>query len=126
VAEQDDWTVERHLASASPHSVELVDRFIALVEACGPFTYHPSKTTITLKGTRRGFAGVGPRRYGIAGYLDLMRPVEDDPRITNVTPYTKRLFVHSYRIETAAQLDEGFAALVAEAYAVGAGEHLRT
>jgi hypothetical protein len=65
----------------------------------------------------------GTGRHRPAGYLDLQRAVED-PRITNVSPYTKRLFVHHFRIRSAEEMDEEFAGWVREAYAVGAGEHL--
>ncbi|WP_240482341.1 DUF5655 domain-containing protein [Microbacterium sediminis] len=83
----------------------------------------PSKSSITFKGTRRGFAGARPTAKGIRVYLDLQRAI-DDPRVQNVAPYTSRLFVHHLTITSPAQLDEEFAGWVAEAYAVGAGAHL--
>lgn len=104
--------------------VALYGRFIELTEACGPFTYAVGKTAITLKGTRRGFAGASFRRAGaLTGYLDLQRVVAD-PRIRQATPYTARLFVHHVRIERPDQLDATFAGWLAEAHAVGAGAHL--
>lgn len=112
-----------HLAGQPESSIELYRQFVRLVEACGPFHYAVSKTSITFKGTRRGFAGARPFQHGLRGYLDLQRAVED-PRIINVSPYTKRLFVHHYRIATPDQLDDEFAGWIREAYAVGAGAHL--
>jgi hypothetical protein len=82
------WTVERHLQGKPPQIVELYRRFIELAVACGPFSYAVSKTSITLKGTRRGFAGALPKERGLVGYLDLQRTVED-PRIVSWSPYTK-------------------------------------
>ena len=117
------WTVEDHLAGKPESSVALYRQFVRLVEACGPFSYAVSKTSITFKGSRRGFAGARPDAIGVRGYLDLQRAVED-PRFTNVSPYTKRLFVHHFRIRSAEEMDEDFAGWVHEAYAVGAGEHL--
>jgi hypothetical protein len=118
------WTVDDHLRGKAPEAVALFERFVALIAACGPFTYAPAKTTVTFKGTRRGFAGARPTDRGVlAGYLDLERTVAD-PRITHVSPYTKRLFVHQFRLATLEQLDAEFADWVAEAYAVGAGAHL--
>ena len=120
----DEWTVEDHLRGKPPAAVALFESFVALVTACGPFTYAPAKTMITFKGTRRGFAGARPTVQGrLSGYLDLQRVVTD-PRISNVSPYTKRLFVHHYRIDDPGQLDEVFAGWLGEAYAVGAGAHL--
>ena len=49
----------------------------------------------------------------------------EDPRFISCAPYTKRLFVHQVRITSAAELDETFAELVAEAYQVGQGAHMR-
>jgi hypothetical protein len=119
----DEWTVQRHLDGAAPDVIALYEQFIALAGQCGPFTYRVTKTSITLKGTRRGFAGATPRRGALRGYLDLTRQVSD-PRILSNSPYTKRLYVHQYRITALDQLDGQFAGWLAEAYAVGQGAHL--
>jgi hypothetical protein len=119
----DDWTVERHLADKSDVVRDLYCRFIDLVEACGPFTYNVTMTAISLKGTRRGFAGAKPKAQTLDGYLDLQQVVRD-PRILRSSPYTQRLFVHQFRITSAGQLDERFAGWVREAYEVGAGAHI--
>jgi hypothetical protein len=123
--EMDDseWTVERHLAGASDDAIALYRRFIELAEACGPFTYAVSKSAITLKGTRRGFAGIRTRARGVRGYLDLQREIADR-RITRSEPYTKRLFVHHFALASIEEMDDEFAGWLGEAYAVGAGEHL--
>ena len=118
-----DWTVDDHLAGQPESSVALYREFVRLVESCGPFSYAVSKTSITFKGSRRGFAGARPHAAGLRGYLDLQRVVED-PRITNVSPYTKRLFVHHFRVCAPDELDDTFASWIREAYAVGAGAHL--
>jgi hypothetical protein len=64
-----------------------------------------------------------PTEQGLTAYLDLQRRVED-PRISNVAPYGKRLFVHHLRITAPNQLDDEVAGWVREAYAVGQGAHL--
>jgi hypothetical protein len=112
-----------HLAGKPDDVVALYERFITLVEACGPFSYRVTKTAITLKGRRRGFAGAKPKARSLDGYLDLQREVVD-PRILSASPYTRRLFVHQFRVVTLDQLDDEFATWVREAYAVGAGAHL--
>lgn len=119
----DEWTVERHLAGRTAEVVALYGRFIELAEACGPFTYSVAKSAITLNGERRGFAGASPGRDRLDGYLDLQRSVTD-PRIRRSAPYTKRLFVLHFRVTALDQLDDEFAGWVAEAYAVGRGDHL--
>ena len=119
----EEWTIERHLQDKPEQIVALYNRFIQLAEACGPFVYSVAKSAITLKGSRRGFAGVTPRQSSLAGYLDLQRRVVD-PRITRSSPYTKRLFVHHFRVAALEELDDEFGALLCEAYAVGQGAHL--
>jgi hypothetical protein len=115
--------VEDHLRDRPEASVALWHAFVELIRRCGEFSVSPSKSTVTFKGSRRGFAGARPDGRGIVGYLDLQRQVRD-PRITNVSPYTARLFVHHFRITAPEQLDDTFAGWVAEAYAVGQGAHL--
>jgi hypothetical protein len=117
------WTVEDHLRDRPAAVVALYRRFVELVQACGPFDYAVSKTGITFKGSRRGFAGAKPKAGSLDGYLDLQRRVED-PRIRRASPYTKRLVVHQFRISAPEQLDEEFAGWVREAYQVGQGGHL--
>ena len=120
----DDWTVERHLRDKPEQVVYLYRRFIELVEACGPFAYTDTKTAITLKGSRRGFTGLAPKDASLDGYLDLQRRIED-VRIQRSSPYTKRLWVHHFRIVSPSELDDVFAGWLREAYAVGEGQHLR-
>jgi hypothetical protein len=120
-----DWSVQRHLDGLPEDIVGLYNRFISLVQECGPFTYCVTKTAITLKGSRRGFAGAKPKSRWLDGYLDMRMPVHD-PRIRRVSPYTKRLYVHQFRVTESSQLDSDFAGWITEAYAVGAGMHLES
>lgn len=117
------WTVEDHLAGQPAGSVALYRRFVEMLEECGPFSYSVSKTIITFKGVRRGFAGARPTRRGLSAYLDLQRVIEDR-RVISAAPYTRRLFVHQIRLTGPEDLDEEFRAWVREAYAVGQGAHL--
>jgi len=119
----EEWTVERHLRGKPEQVLALYNRFIRLAEACGPFSYSVTKSAITLKGSRRGFAGVTPRQSSIVGYLDLQRRVVD-ARIQRSSPYTKRLFVHRFRVVALDELDDEFASWLGESYAVGQGVHL--
>ncbi len=118
------WTVEDHLERKPASVVELYNRFVELMEACGPVVVSVSKTAITFKGSRRGFAGAKPMSRSLDGYLDLQRRV-NDPRIRRADPYTKRLFVHHFRVTKPDDLDEEFAGWVREAYVVGTGGHLK-
>jgi Domain of unknown function (DUF5655) len=118
-----EWTVAAHLEGCDATVIRLYERFVELVQACGEFEVTVSKTAISFKGTRRGFAGAKPKQRWLDGYLDLQRPVAD-PRIRRASSYTKRLFVHQFRVTGVDQLDEEFAGWVREAYAVGQGRHL--
>jgi hypothetical protein len=117
------WTVDDHLRDRDPAVIRLYERFVELVKACGPFELSVSKTAITFKGSRRGFAGAKPKVRWLDGYLDLQRRVKD-PRIRTASPFTKRLFVHQFRVTALDQLDEQFAGWVREAYEVRIGHHL--
>jgi Domain of unknown function (DUF5655) len=119
----DEWTIERHLQDKPAYVVALYHRFIQLAEACGPFDYAVAKTAVSLKGSRRGFAGAVPTRTSLDGHLDLQRQVSD-PRIRRSSPYTRRLFVHHFRVRSLDELDDEFGRWIAEAYAVGQGAHL--
>lgn len=121
--EPDVWTVQRHLEGKPEASVAMFHRFVELVGACGPYEVSPSKSSVTFKGTRRGFAGARPTASGLVVYLDLQRALES-PRVRNVSPYTSRLFVHHLTLASLDEFDDELAGWVAEAYAVGAGAYL--
>jgi hypothetical protein len=119
------WTVDDHLRDVAPDHVVLYRRFEAIVFECGPVRVSPSKTTITFKGLRRGFAGARPTRHGLRGYLDPTRSAVEDPLIISSSPYTSRLHVNQYRLTCIEELDDTFTDLIREAYQVGQGAHLR-
>jgi hypothetical protein len=118
----DDWSVERHLAGRPADVVELYGRFVELIAGCGPYTLSVTKTAISFKGSRRGFAGAKPRVSCLDGFLDLQRAVMDE-RILRISPYTQKLLVHQFRITSIGQMDISFRTWVEEAYQVGAGAH---
>ncbi len=117
-------TVEEHLVGRSPEVVELFNLFTEGVCRCGPFEFAPIRGQVGFR-VQRIFAGVRLGKSGLKGYIDLMRRV-DSPRFRNITPYTKRLFVHSFTITTPDAFDDEFQGLLHETYAVGQGKHLRT
>ncbi|HEX3787654.1 MAG TPA: DUF5655 domain-containing protein [Pseudonocardiaceae bacterium] len=121
-----DWTVADHLRGRPENAVAMYQKFVELVGSCGPFAFSPSKTIITFKGTRRGFAGARPTASGLLiGYLDLQRVVTG-PQINSAAPYTRRLFTHQFRISAFDQFDDAFAGWVMESYLVGQGAHLNS
>lgn len=119
-----EWTVEDHLRAGNERTIALYRRVEELILSFGPGSVSVSKTTITFKGTRRGFAGARPTQRGVAGYFDLMREIPPDPRIRSISPYGRNLFVHHFLLGEEGDLDEAFAGWLEEAYAVGCGAHL--
>lgn len=117
------YTLDGHLAGKPAASLVLYERFVAAVEACGPFEHSITKGSIGFRGPRRVFAGVMPTAKGLRGYMDIPRAV-DDARFSTVTPYTNNLFVHAFHLKSLDQFDDDFASWIKEAYAVGQGEHL--
>jgi hypothetical protein len=118
---EDVWTVERHREAGTDSGRALFDRFVEIVESCGPFTYAVAKTTVTFKGARRGFAGARPNGDRLQGYFDVNRRI-DDPRIVSIAPYQKDLFVHQFRVDSLDQLDDDFVGWIEAAYdQVGCG-----
>jgi Domain of unknown function (DUF5655) len=115
-----DW----HMASGTPQSRAMYSRFIEMLDAIGPYTVHPAKSTITFKGSRRGFCGAHPKGQMLVGYFDLMRDLGPDSRIRSISPYTTRLFVHQFRLAKLDEMDKTFQHWLVEAYGIGRGEHL--
>ena len=118
----DVWTIDRHLEGGSDHGRALFQRFVDIVAACGEYTTSVAKTTITFKGSRRGFAGARPKGDRLQGYFDVTYRVAD-PRIRSVAPYQKELFVHHFRVDSLEQMDDEFVRWIADAYhQVGCGK----
>ena len=119
-----EWTVEDHLRAGNERTIALYRRVEQLIRSFGPGSMSVSKTTITFKGPRRGFAGARPTQKGLVGYFDLMREIPPDPRIRSVSPYGRNLFVHHYLLAEDGDLDDAFVGWLEEAYAIGCGAHL--
>ena len=119
------WRVEDHLSMGTEASVALWRELERVILGFGPVSLAVSKTTVTFKGSRRGFAGARPKGDAVVGYFDLMRSLgTDDRRITHVSPYEQRLFVHRFRLSSVQDLDAEFVGWLRDAYGVGCGAHL--
>jgi len=114
--------LDHHFEDHGPEVRALFEAFLAAVRRLGPVTVLPEKTRIAFQ-TRMSFAQLTPRKQGFAGHLVLARAVVD-PRFHKVETFSRRNHVHHFRLTDPAQLDAGFLAFLAEAYAVGNQEHL--
>lgn len=99
------------------------DRALAVVEALGPVEVLAEKTRIALH-VRMSFAAFMPRRQWLAGHLVLARHIAS-PRFSRVETISARNIVHQFRLDAPDDVDDEFAAWLAEAYRVGIQEHLR-
>jgi Domain of unknown function (DUF5655) len=115
--------LDRHFAGGSPVVRATFDRVLAVVEQLGPVTVLPEKTRIALQ-VRMSFAAFMPRRHWLTGHLVLARRI-DSPRFCKVETYSPRNVLHAFRLAAPDEVDAEFAGWLAEAYRVGAQEHLR-
>ena len=115
--------LDRHFARASPQVRAAFDAALAAVRAVGPVTVLPEKTRIALQ-VRMSFAAFMPRREWLNGHLVLARRI-DSPRFTRIDVFSPRNVLHAFRLTGPADVDQEFAGWLAEAYRVGAQEHLR-
>jgi hypothetical protein len=114
--------LDRHFAPAEPVVRATFDRVLSVVAALGPFEVLPERTRIALH-ARMSFAAFMPRRRWLNGHLVLARYLES-PRFLRVDTISARNVVHLFRLNSPADVDEEFAAWLAEAYQVGVQAHL--
>jgi Domain of unknown function (DUF5655) len=115
--------LDRHFARASPQVRATFDAVLAAVARVGPVQVLAEKTRIALQ-VRMSFAAFMPRRDWLNGHLVLARRI-DSPRFLRVDTLSPRNVVHAFRLTAPTEVDEEFAGWLAEAYQVGAQQHLR-
>jgi Domain of unknown function (DUF5655) len=115
--------LDQHFARVSPQVRATFDAVLAAVCAVGPVQVLAEKTRIALQ-VRMSFAAFMPRRNWLNGHLVLARRI-DSPRFLRIDTFSARNVVHAFRLAAPADVDEEFTAWLAEAYQVGAQQHLR-
>ena len=115
--------LDRHFARSGPQVRAAFDAALACVRAVGPVQVLAEKTRIALQ-VRMSFAAFMPRRDWLNGHLVLARRI-DSPRFLRVETFSPRNVLHAFRLSGPDEVDAEFAAWLAEAYRVGAQEHLR-
>jgi Domain of unknown function (DUF5655) len=116
--------IGQHMDNGTPESRAMYLRLLEILDVLGTYTIHPAKSTITFKGSNRGFCGAHPKKDKLVGYFDLTRALPSDQRLSSVSPYTKKLFVHQFRLKNIEEMDQTFISWIEEAFAVGNGRHL--
>jgi len=112
-----------YLEGAPEASVVMFRRFIDLARAVGPVTFELQNGPVVLCGTRRIFAGVRVIDRGLAGRINLTRPLTDR-RITKTENLNKSVISSLYLVTSLSDLDETFAQWLREARDIGDGAHL--
>ena len=114
--------IDAHFAGTSPTVRATFDTVLSVVRELGPVDVLPERTRIALH-VRMSFAAFMPRRHWLNGHLVLARRI-DSTRFTRIDTYSPRNVVHAFKLTSPADVDEQFAGWLAEAYRVGAQEHL--
>ena len=115
--------LDRHFAGKDPQVRATFGAVLAAVAACGPVEVLPEKTRIALH-VRMSFAAFMPRRHWLNGHLVLARRI-GSPRFVRIDALSPRNVVHAFRLTAPAEVDGEFTGWLAEAYQVGAQQHLR-
>jgi hypothetical protein len=103
-----------HFRGKEPVVRELFTQFRALVRGVGPATCYAQKTRIVFQARVR-FAGAVTRKRSLEVSLWLRRRVEHRS-LVRIESFGRLGSGHTFRLERAADLDAGLAALVREAY----------
>jgi len=114
--------LSRHFDRTSPVVRAIFDRVVEVASASGPLEVLPEKSRIALH-ARMSFAAFMPRKDWLAGHLVLAREIRH-PRFTKIETYSPRNVVHQFRLTAPEDVDDQFAAWLAEAYQVGMQKHL--
>ena len=117
-------TLDDHFVNKPAAIRELFDAVVAAIQAIGPVKVLAEKTRIAFQ-VRMSFAQLTPRRAWIDGHVVLARRL-DHPRFRSIQTFSPRNHVHVFRLDRLADVDAELRSWLAEAYRVGAQEHLTT
>jgi hypothetical protein len=118
-----NYSLEGHFEGKEPSVRQVFDKLLALLQQCGPVTVIPQKTRIAIQARVR-FAGGVARKNWFDAALWLRRRA-DHACVRRVETFGPKSYGLHFRLTRPEDLDEGFAALVRESYAVGCQEHLK-
>jgi hypothetical protein len=109
-------TLDEAFARSTPDARAAFDRFVELVQRCGPVEVIAQKTRIVIMGRVR-FAGAVVLRDRVRLNVALTRRL-DLPWVTDVETYNPRWHAHRFEVLTAAEVDaiEELPGLLCEGY----------
>ena len=118
-----NYPLAYHFEGRLPQVRLTFDRFLEVVENCGPVEVIPQKTRIAIQAKVR-FAGCIVRKRWLLANLWLTRRVRH-PKLQRVEEFGPRSYGHQFRLDSPDDIDGALAEFVQESYAVGLREHLR-
>jgi len=115
--------LDRLFDGCAPQVREGFDAVLAAARRAGPLTVLPERTRVAFQ-VRMSFAAFQPRRRWLDGHVVLARE-HPSPRFRRIEVFSARNVLHAFRLHVPAEVDAEVAGWLAEAYRVGAQEHLR-
>jgi hypothetical protein len=121
-AASSDADFSPYLAGRPEASAEMFWRFAELARLPGPATFELQDKVVVLSGTQRIYGSVRILSTGLGEHLNLGRRVADQ-RIVKVENLTRNVIFHRCRVSSMSDLDDEFGRWLAEAHAIGDGDH---
>ena len=108
------YSVKDHFVNKDPSVRTLYDQLLSMLQALGPVTEDPKKTSIHLN-RKSALAGVETRKDGLLLNIKSDHPIQS-PRIEKAEQISAKLFHHKVRISSPGDLDEELNSWLKEAY----------
>ena len=111
------FEIEDHFQGKSENVRRIFDRYVETAASFGPLAVYAQKTRIVLQARTR-FATAVPRQRWLTGHFWLRRRAKH-PRVYRHEMHVYRDYGHIFRLESPEHIDDDFAKLLQEAYALG-------
>jgi Domain of unknown function (DUF5655) len=108
------YSVKDHFVNKDPSVRTLYDQLLSILQAFGPVTEDPKKTSIHLN-RKSALAGVETRKEGLLLNIKSDHPIKS-PRIEKAEQISAKRFHHKVRISSLNDLDEELKTWLKEAY----------
>ncbi|MFQ5766518.1 MAG: DUF5655 domain-containing protein [Acidobacteriota bacterium] len=116
------FDIEDLFASCDKEVRRLYERFLEIVQECGPVKVIPQKSRIVFQ-VRMRFAAVMPQKKSLRGHVILAHR-QDASCFHKVETFSPRNHLHAFRLESEEDLGRDLRHWVCEAYKVGCQDHI--
>ncbi|MBV9921062.1 MAG: hypothetical protein JOY78_09475 [Pseudonocardia sp.] len=114
--------LDAHFLGCVPAVRQCFDAVLEAARRAGPVTVLPERSRIAFQ-VRMSFAAFQARRGWLDGHVVLARALAS-PRFRRIEVFSARNVLHTFRLHAPGEVDGEVEAWMAEAYRVGAQEHL--